>query len=51
MSHENVALAAAVYQVINRRDLDGFLAMVDPDVEFRSLVAEAEALRAMGEPG
>jgi ketosteroid isomerase-like protein len=42
MSRENVELAEAAYAAFNRDDLDGFLALVHPEVEFRSLVAEAD---------
>ena len=36
------ALAEAVYGALNSGDLDGFLALIAEDVEFTSLVAEAE---------
>src|SRR4030095_2620102 len=45
MSQENAelrALAEAVYGALNAGDIDGFLAMVAEDVEFTSMVAEAE---------
>ena len=35
-------LASAGYEAINRRDLDAFLALLDPEVEFVSLIAEVE---------
>jgi ketosteroid isomerase-like protein len=34
--------AERAYDALSRRDLDAFLAEVDEDVEFRSLIAEAE---------
>jgi ketosteroid isomerase-like protein len=33
MSEENVELVRRAYDAFNRRDLDGFLALMDPDVE------------------
>jgi ketosteroid isomerase-like protein len=33
MSQENVELGKRAYEAFNRRDLDGFLALMDPDVE------------------
>lgn len=51
MSQETMELAMAAYAAINRRDLEGFLALVDPDVEFRSLIAEAEGRAYRGHQG
>ena len=45
MSQENLelrALAEAGYDALNSGDLNRFLDLVDEDVEFTSLVAEAE---------
>jgi hypothetical protein len=45
MSQENVdlrAMAEAALGALNSGDLDGFLAVATEDVEFTSLVAEAE---------
>jgi ketosteroid isomerase-like protein len=45
MSPENVelrAMAEAAYGALNSGDLDGFLVLIDEDVEFTSMVAEAE---------
>jgi ketosteroid isomerase-like protein len=39
------------YAVLKRRDLEGFLALVDPEVEFRSLIAEAEGREYRGHEG
>ena len=36
------AMAEALYDALNAGDLDGFLALLAEDVEFTSLVAEAE---------
>ena len=43
---ENVELARRAFDAFNRRDLDGFLALADPDAEFHSRIAELEG----GEP-
>jgi ketosteroid isomerase-like protein len=34
MSQENVGMVYQAIDAFNRRDLDGFLALMDPDVEF-----------------
>ncbi|CAN5233351.1 hypothetical protein BH24ACT23_BH24ACT23_08910 [soil metagenome] len=44
-------IARAAYAAINRGDLEGFLALVDPEVEFRSLIAEAEGRIYRGHDG
>jgi uncharacterized protein (TIGR02246 family) len=44
-------LIRAAYDALNRADLDGFLALVHPEVEFTSLVAEAEATTFRGREG
>ncbi|MDQ3571547.1 MAG: nuclear transport factor 2 family protein [Actinomycetota bacterium] len=36
MSQENVELAHRAYDAVNRRDLETFLAFIDPEVEFVS---------------
>jgi ketosteroid isomerase-like protein len=51
MSQENVEVMEAVYAAIRRHDLDGFLALVHPEIEFRSLVAEAEGQALRGHEG
>ncbi len=51
MSRENVEILEAAYAAINRGDLEEFLALVDPDVEFRSLIAEAEGSVYRGHEG
>ena len=51
MSQENVELARAMHAAVNRRDLDGYLALVHPEVEFRSLIAEAEGRDYRGHAG
>jgi ketosteroid isomerase-like protein len=42
MSEENVALLRRGYAAVNRGDIEGLLEAVHPDVEFTSLIAEAE---------
>ena len=51
MSQENEKVAKAAYAAINGGDLEGFLALVDPQVEFRSLIAEAEGSAYRGHDG
>ena len=51
MSEENVALLRTGYAAVNRGDLDGLLAAVHPDVEFTSLIAEAEGQTFFGHDG
>ena len=41
-------MAEAVYGALNAGDLDGFLALIAEDVEFTSLVAEAEGTTFRG---
>ena len=42
MSQENVELAYRGYDAFNRRDLDAFLALLDPEVEFTTRFAQME---------
>ena len=51
MSQENVELVEAAFAAVNRRDLDGYLALLHPEVEFRSLVAEVEDRDYRGHDG
>jgi ketosteroid isomerase-like protein len=51
MSEENVAVLRKGYAAVNRGDIDGFLADVHPDVEFTSLIAEAEGETFRGHDG
>jgi ketosteroid isomerase-like protein len=46
MSQENVELLHQAFDAFNRRDLDAFLALCDPEVEFISYLAQVEG----GEP-
>jgi ketosteroid isomerase-like protein len=41
MSNDSVRVLEEIYAAISGRDLDAFLALTDPRVEFRSLIAEA----------
>jgi ketosteroid isomerase-like protein len=45
------AKALAAYDAINRGDLEGFVAQIHPEVEFHSLVAEAEGTVYRGHEG
>jgi len=56
MPHDNEEaelrlLAATVYDALNARDLDAFLTHLTDDVEFTSLVAEAEGATFRGRDG
>jgi ketosteroid isomerase-like protein len=51
VSVELRALAHAAYGALNSGDLDAFLALVAEDVEFASLVAEAEGTTFRGHAG
>jgi ketosteroid isomerase-like protein len=49
---EDIAeLGRRAYDALNRRDLDAFLALADPDVEVVSLIAEAEGAVYHGHDG
>ena len=47
----NRELAERAYAALNRDDFEGFLALIDPDVEFTSLIAEAEGRTYRGPAG
>jgi ketosteroid isomerase-like protein len=54
MSQVNVEiekLARMAFDALNRDDLDGFLELIDPEVEFTSLIAEAEGETFPGHDG
>jgi ketosteroid isomerase-like protein len=54
MTQENLelrAFAESVFGALNARDLDGFMALVDEDVEFTSMVAEVEGTTYRGRDG
>jgi ketosteroid isomerase-like protein len=46
MSQENAELARRAYDAFNRRDLDGFLAFMDPEVEVTTRFMEMEGDRS-----
>ena len=48
---EQRALADAAFGALNSGDLDAFLALTDEDVEFTSMVAEAEGTTFRGHDG
>jgi ketosteroid isomerase-like protein len=51
MSEENVETLRRSYAAANQGDLETFLATVHPDVEFKSLIAEAEDETFRGHEG
>ena len=54
MSQENAelrALAATAFEALNAADVDSFLALTKDDVEFTSLIAEAEGTSFRGHEG
>jgi|SRR3954452_757620 len=51
MSQENLELMEAAFDAISRKDLDAFLALAHPEIEFRSLIAEAEGQTFHGHEG
>jgi ketosteroid isomerase-like protein len=51
MSQENGDLEEAAFAALDQRNLDAFLALIHPEVEFRSLVAEVEGTTYRGHDG
>jgi ketosteroid isomerase-like protein len=51
MSDDNVAVLRKGYAALNRGDIDGMLATIHTDVEFTSLIAEAEGEVFRGHDG
>ena len=51
MSEENIALARRAFDALGRRDIDGFLAITHPEIEFTSLIQESEATVYRGHAG
>ena len=51
MSEENVEAFRRGYEAVNRGDVDGLLVSIHPDVEFTSLIAEAEGETFRGHDG
>ena len=51
MPDENLEITRAAYDALNRRDLEAFVALIDPEVEFGSLIAESEGGSFSGHEG
>lgn len=51
MSQESVETMEAAYAAIARNDLDAFLALAHPEIEFRSLIAEVDDRTYRGHDG
>lgn len=51
MSQENVEIAHRAYKAFSSSDWVGFVALMDPDVEFESLLLEAEGATYRGHEG
>jgi ketosteroid isomerase-like protein len=51
MSRENLEVMREAYAAITDDDLDAFLALAHPEIEFRSLIAEAEGRTYRGHEG
>lgn len=48
---DSAELAREAFAALQQRDLDGFLELMDPDVEFTSLIQESEAKLYCGHAG
>ena len=51
MAADIAATTRQAYDALNRGDIDAFVALLDPEVEFSSLVAEAEGTTFRGPEG
>jgi ketosteroid isomerase-like protein len=51
MSQENVEMMKAAYAAITEGNRDAFLALAHPEIEFRSLIAEADGHTFQGHEG
>jgi ketosteroid isomerase-like protein len=51
MSEDITDVLQKGYDAVNRGDFDGFLAVLDPEVEFMSLIAEADGRTYRGHAG
>ena len=51
MSESDVEIAKEAWAALQARDLSGFLERTDPEIEFNSLVAEAEGGTFRGHDG
>jgi hypothetical protein len=50
MSRENVARLYRAYEAFNRRDIDAFLALSDPEIEFTTLNLQVQGGRFLPRP-
>ncbi len=51
MPDDPIAVARAAYEALNDRDLDTYLTLIDREVEFTSLIGEAESRTYRGHDG
>src|SRR5919198_3325847 len=51
MAQESLDVMRAGFEAVDRDDLDAFLALAHPKIEFRSLIAEAEGRTYQGHEG
>jgi ketosteroid isomerase-like protein len=51
MAHPDLEVSKSAWAALGRADLDAFLEVIDPDIEFHSLVAEAEGRTYRGYDG
>ena len=51
MSQENLEIARRAYDAFSNGDWDAFVELIDPDVEFTSLLLEAEGVTYRGHDG
>jgi ketosteroid isomerase-like protein len=51
VADSNREIARRAYAAVAEDDLEGFLALVEPDVEFNSLIAEVEGKTYRGHDG
>ena len=51
MSGTDIEVTSRAWAALQQRDLEGFLDLIDPEIEFISLVAEAEGATYRGHAG
>lgn len=51
MSTDDVELVKRAWTAVRQRDLDSFLEVIDPEIEFNTLIAEAEGTVFRGHAG
>jgi ketosteroid isomerase-like protein len=51
MSDPDLEVVRSAWAALERKDLDGFLELIDPEIEFHSLIAEAEGRTFRGHDG